>query len=128
MHPNEVLVRAGYEAMARGDGRVLAKMLRPDSRWVVLGNGPAAGVFVGPDEIFAVWKKTAEQTGGGLRLELHEVLANDQRAVAMVTARGDRKGRTMDERQLVVFEFSDGLITEARFVYENPSAYDEFWS
>lgn len=83
---------------------------------------------MGPDEIFGVWKKTAEQTGGGLRLELHDVLANDQRAVAIVTGRGERNGRTMEERQLVVFELSDGLITEARFVYENPSAYDEFWS
>ena len=38
------------------------------------------------------------------------------------------RSRTMEVRQLLVFELSDGLITQARFVCENPSAYDEFWS
>ena len=30
--------------------------------------------------------------------------------------------------ELVVFEIADGFITEARFVYEQPEQYNEFWA
>jgi ketosteroid isomerase-like protein len=55
------------------------------------------------------------------------VLANDERAIALVTARGRRGDRHIAERQIAVFEMNDGKITEATFVYEDPTAYDAFW-
>jgi ketosteroid isomerase-like protein len=113
--------------MARGDGRALAEMLTDTTRWVVCGHGKLAGTYTGPDEIFALWKKIADQTGGGLRLELRDVLANDERAVALVTARGRRGDRDLDERQVVLFEMEADKISEATFVYEDPDAYDSFW-
>jgi ketosteroid isomerase-like protein len=120
-------VRAGYEAMARGDGRALAEMLTDTTRWVACGHGKLAGTYTGRDEIFAVWKRIADQTGGGLGLELRDVLANDERAIALVTARGRRGDRQLAERQIAVFEMNGAKITEATFVYEDPAAYDAFW-
>jgi ketosteroid isomerase-like protein len=114
--------------MARHDGAYLARALAPEARWVVCGKGGFAGTYVGRDAIFAVWKHTAEQTGGGLTLEVHDVLANDARAVVLLTAKGQRDGRTMDERQVAIFEIRNGQITEARFVYEDPDAYEAFWT
>lgn len=129
VHPNESLVREAYSAMAAGDGRTLAKMLTPDTTWVICGKGGLAGSYQGPDKIFGLWKGIAEQTNGGLQLELQDVLANEARAVAIVVARGERNGRVLDERQLAHFEFSaDGKVQTARFIYEDPDAYDAFWT
>lgn len=61
-------------------------------------------------------------------MEPRDVLANDQRAVALVTVRGAREGRTLDERQIVIFEFDGRKVRSASFVYERPEIYDAFWA
>ena len=127
MHANEAFIREAYERMANHDGAYLARALASDARWVVCGKGGFAGTYVGRDSIFEVWKRTAQQTGGGLTLDVHDVLANDDRAVVLLTAKGQRAGRTMEERQVAVFDIRDGQITEARFIYEDPDVYEAFW-
>jgi len=127
MHPNERLVRDTYDAMARGDGRAIAAVLGPSTRWVIRGEGSLAGTYTGPDEIFAFWKQVAAKTAGGLNLELQDVLANDHRAVALVTVRGSRAGRELDEQQVALFEIAEGTFSSATFIYERPEAYDAFW-
>lgn len=128
MHPNEQLLRELYAAMEQGDGRSLAAPLTPESRWVIPGRGPVSGVYTGPDEIFSFWKKIAKQTAGGLRLEVRDVLANDERGVVLVDVLGSRNGRELIGRQVAVYEISDGKVSTATFIYEDPAAYDEFWS
>ena len=128
MHPNEGVLRDAYAAMAAGDGGTLAKLLTPETTWVIAGRGKLSGSYRGPDEVFGLWKAIAAQTGGGLNLEVRDVLANDDRGVVLVTARGERRGRVLDARQVAVFEFGDpGTIRTATFIYEDPEAYDGFW-
>jgi hypothetical protein len=81
-----------------------------------------------PDEILRFWKKVAAQTGGGLQLDVLDVLANDERGVVLVVARGERNRRRLEERQVAVFELHDGTISRATFIYEDPAAYDAFWA
>ncbi len=128
MHENERLIRGAYDAMARGDGRGLATMLTPETKWIIAGRGPLAGTYTGPDEIFGLWKAIASQTGGGLRLVVGDVLANDARAVVLVRAQGTREGKELDERQVAIFEVEAGKVTTATFIYEDPEAYDDFWA
>lgn len=128
MHDNERLVRHAYEAMGKGDGSALAKLLTPTTEWVIRGDGALAGTYTGPDEIFEFWKLVAKKTGGGLRLKVRDVLANDDRAVALVDVSGRRGDVTLDERQIVIFELADGKAMSATFVYEQPDRYDAFWS
>ena len=128
MHSNEKTLRDGYAAMARGDGKVLAEMLAPDARWTIPGHSPLAGTYVGLKEIFSFWKRVAELAPGGLRLEVTDVLANDDRGVVFVVGRGARLGRSIEERGVHVFQFESGLAKEARFYYEDQDAYDAFWS
>ena len=128
MHPNEKLLRDGYAAMARGDGKVLAEMLAPDALWTIPGHSPLAGTYTGLREIFSFWKRVAVLAPGGLRLEVQDVLANDERGVVFVVGRGSRLGRSIEERGVHVFRFEQGRAKEARFFYEDQSAYDAFWS
>src|SRR6266508_1314852 len=119
MHANEQFVRKMYDAMARGDGRQLARVLTAETQWIMPGRGLLSGTYRGPDEIFGLWKRIAEQSGGGLQLELRDVLANDDHAVALASVRGSREGRQLDERQVAVFEFADGQLRSGTFIYED---------
>ena len=127
MHANEKLVRDFYEAMGRGDGKALATAIGPDTQWIILGESELAGTYTGPDEIFDFWKVVYEKTGGGLDLSLRDVLANDERAVALVDVTGSRDGNVLEERQLVEYEIRDSRFVSGTFVYERPWVYDAFW-
>jgi ketosteroid isomerase-like protein len=129
VHANETLLRNAYVAMSAGDGRSLAKLLTADTTWVIAERESLAGVYTGPDDIFGLWRAIAKQTGGGLRLDVQDVLANNERGVVLVTARGERNGRQLDERQVAVFEFGDNsTVVRATSIYEDPDEYDTFWS
>lgn len=128
MHTNEKRLRDGYDAMSRGDGKLLAELLAPDARWTIPGRSPLAGSYSGLKEIFSFWKRVAELAPGGLRLEVLDVLANDDRGVVFVVGRGTRLGRSIEERGVHVFRFEEGQAKEARFYYEDQDAYDAFWS
>lgn len=128
MHKNELLVRESYQAMTNGDGSKLAALLLPSTKWIICGDGALAGTYTGPDEIFQFWKTVASKTGGGLSLELGDVLANNDRVVALVNVTGKRGENLLDERQIVIFELSDSKVTSATFVYEQQKRYDAFWA
>ena len=108
--------------------RRLVRCLMPRRSWIICGAGPLAGTYTGPNEIFGFWKRVAAKTGGGLELELEDVLANDERAVALVSVRGRRAGRELEERQVAVFEIAGGKFRRATFMYERPEIYDAFWA
>ena len=121
-------IRRGYEAMARGDGTVLAAMLSPDATWHIPGRSPLAGSHRGLGAIFAFWKKVAVLADGGMKLEVLDVLANQERAAVFVVGRSHRKGLTLEERGVHIYRFQAGKVIEGRFYYEDQDAYDEFWS
>ena len=63
-----------------------------------------------------------------MRLEVVDVLANEQRAVVFVVGRSKRKGISFEERGMHVYELKDSKALSARFYYEDQLAYDKFWS
>jgi ketosteroid isomerase-like protein len=111
-HPNEALTRKGYEAFGAGDLDTLRELFDPNVVWHLAGRGPLAGDYRGVDEVFGVFAKTVELTGGTFNLEVHDVLANDEHAVALVVARGQRDGKSLEDRQAHVLHVKDGKVTE----------------
>jgi hypothetical protein len=53
-----------------------------------------------------------ELTAGTFRAELHDVVADDRHTVAMHLAMGQREGRTLEDREVLVFHVSDGRLVE----------------
>jgi hypothetical protein len=127
-HPNETLLRNGYEAFEKGDLDTLRGIFAEDIVWHSPGKGPLAGEYRGIDQVFGLFAKVAELSGGTLRNDLHDVLANDEHAVALVTVRGERAGVTLADLQSHVFHVSDGKVTEVWLVAEDLYANDAFWS
>ena len=95
-HPNEDLVRKGYQAFGTGDLDTLTQLFTDDIQWHTPGRSPLAGDLKGRDEVFAQFAKIAELSGGSFRLEIHDVIANDEHAIALVTASGSREGKSLD--------------------------------
>src|SRR5205823_1359716 len=77
-HPNEDLVRRGYEAFATGDMATLNELFADDVVWHAPGHNELAGTFRGKDEVFANLQKNMELTGGTFKLEIHDLLADDE--------------------------------------------------
>ena len=46
-------------------------------------------------------------------IELHDVLANDEHAVALYTARGERAGKQLNDNEVQIYHFRDGKMSEA---------------
>ena len=89
-HPNVELTRRGYEAFAKGDLATLSELIADDVTWHSNDAGPLSGTYHGRDEVFGFFGRLAEETAGTFRLDVHDVLANDEHAVALCTLSASR--------------------------------------
>jgi ketosteroid isomerase-like protein len=128
-HPNEELVREGYAAFGRGDLDMLQhRFFASDIRWHFPGRSPFGGDYTGIGEVMTWLGRTFEASGGTIRIQLHDVIGNDEHVVALTTVRAEREGRNLEDNTVQVFHIQDGKATE---VWTHPAdlyASDEFWS
>ncbi len=125
-HPNEDLVRRGFDAFSKGDVDTLRELFEQDAVWHAPGRGPLSGDHRGVDEILGFFARTMELTAGTFRVELHDVLANDEHAVALYVARGEREGRTLEDKSVLVSHVRNGRLAETWTYFEDQYAGDEF--
>ena len=83
-HPNAVALRTGYAAFAAGDMDTVSSLFADDIAWHQAGNGPLAGDLAGKDAVFGTFAQLVQLTAGTFGQEIHDVVANDDHAVAMV--------------------------------------------
>ena len=112
----------------RARAQKVSDFFADDVVWHIGGRGPLAGDYRGKDEVLGFLAKTLEMTGGTFTLEIHDVLANDEHAVALVVARGEREGKTLEDRQAHVLHIKDGKVTEYWGHPGDQYAIDEFLS
>ena len=127
-HPNVGLVKQGYEAFAKGDMATLADVLDENMVWHTSGNNPLAGEYKGRDAVFKMFAQLVELSGGTFRNEPHDILANDEHAVALTRETARRQGKQLDEPSIQVYHIRDGKVTEAWSFEYDSRRYDEFWS
>jgi uncharacterized protein len=127
-HPNEDRIRKGYEAFSTGNFQALDEVFAEDILWHVGGRSPFTGDYKGRQEVYGFFAKLAENSGGTLRLEIHDVLANDEHGVAFVHTTAQREGRILDDNTLHAFELEGGTVKEFWGYPGDPYAADEFWS
>jgi uncharacterized protein len=127
-HPNEEPVRRAFDAFASGDVEALRELMEPDSVWHAPGRNPLAGDHRGVEAILGYFARTMELTGGTFRTELHDVVANDEHAVSLFAARGQRQGRTLDVRNVLVTHVRNGKLGETWLFPGDQYASDEFFA
>jgi uncharacterized protein len=125
---NEALLRRMFEAFARKEGFALRGLFAEDAVWTVPGHGVMAGIHRGRDEIFRFLQRLPKETDGTYGSVLRDVLASDERAAALYTARGTRRGRTLELDQLLLFRIENGLVREVLALPSDPDAFEMFWA
>jgi ketosteroid isomerase-like protein len=127
-HPNEELLRKGYDAFGKGDMDTIRELFAPDIVWHAPGRNPLSGDYRGVDEVLQQFGKVFEMTGGSFNLEIHDIIANDEHAAVLVRAKGERDGKKLDDQSVQVWHIKDGKATEQWLYPGDPYATDEFFS
>jgi ketosteroid isomerase-like protein len=128
-HPNADLVREGVAAFQRGDLDALQRLyFAEDIGYHVPGRSPVAGDYKGTAQVLAFFGRLFELSGGTLQVELHDVVANDQHAVALLVIRAERAGKQLQDNTVLTCHIRDGKITEIWSHDTDLYAVDEFWS
>jgi len=125
---NAVLVRQIFDAFARRQGFALRGLFAEDAVWTVPGRGAMAGVYRGREEIFRFLARLPRETRGTYGSELVDVLASEERAAALYRARGERRGRTLELDQVLLFRIECGLVQEVLALPSDPEAFETFWA
>ncbi len=127
-HPNEILIRSGYEAFKAGDIPGVLKIFASDISWTIPGRSPLAGTYTGPDEVLSFFQKLAEQTAGTFELELIDVLAGDKHVAAIVKIRAQRGDRTLDTSGVHLWTIANGHATRFVGLPQDQYVDDEFFA
>jgi ketosteroid isomerase-like protein len=106
----------------------LRELFDPQIVWHFPGWSPLAGDHRGVDAVLGFFGRTMELTAGTFRAELHDVVADDLHSVGMHLATGEREGRRLEDREVLVFHIRDGQVAEVWQYIEDQYTYDEFFS
>jgi hypothetical protein len=126
-HPNAQLLERAFNAFGR-DPLTVARTIDEDAVWRVPGANAMSGEYHGRDAILKFLRQTQVLTGGTYRTELRYVVADDDRAVAVYRARGERDGRAIDIEQALFCVVRDGRLVDVTAVPFDGAAFDAFWS
>lgn len=110
-HPNAELVRSAYEALNLYDLDVFLSAFAEDA--VMHG---ADGEVTGRDAIRTVVEELIALSNRTLRIEVHDVVANDDHTVALQITTAQLGDRHLRDRVVYVFHIEDKLIRDAFFV------------
>jgi ketosteroid isomerase-like protein len=125
---NEALVRRIFDAFARKEGLRLRHVFADDAVWTVPGGGAMGGVYRGREEILRFLGRLPKETGGTYGSRLIDVLASDDRAAALYRATGERRSRSLDLDQVLLFRIADGLVREVLALPADPAVFEAFWA
>ena len=128
-HPNVELLRKGYAAFAAGDMATVENIFADDIVWHAPGNNPISGDFKGKEQVFGLFAKLMELTGGTFRQEIHDIVANDEHAVVLAENGAQRPdGRSWQGRAAHVWHVANGKCTEYWLFADDQAAADAFFS
>ena len=128
-HPNVGLIRSAYEAFAKMDVATLTERIAENATWHVTGHHAFSGDYKGRDQILGLFATLAQDTGGTLSLEVHDILANDGHGIVLLREKAQRKGQNLDANEVHVYHMDhEGRATEFWEFPEDQRSYDAFWS
>jgi len=106
-HPNAAAVRKALEALEGGDFEAQMDLLADDVVWHEIGN---------PEPVRGKQALGERMSAGGadfdITVTVHDVVANDEHAIALVNAVATRGGQTLEYRTAEIVHLQGGKITE----------------
>jgi ketosteroid isomerase-like protein len=121
-HPNVAVVRRAMQAMnemdmskANEEMAVVDAFMADDIVWHEIGRAEPRR---GKDELRATMSEFSDTT---IKYDLHDVIANDEHAIALGTATATRNGKTLEYRTAEIFHIRDGRAVE-RWAFSDDTA------
>ncbi|HEY8741023.1 MAG TPA: nuclear transport factor 2 family protein [Candidatus Dormibacteraeota bacterium] len=122
-------LREGYEAFGRGDLEAIRGQFNPDIVWHIGGQSPMSGDYKGIDAVFEFFGRIFTETGGTLKNDVHDILANDTHGIVLLTQSAERNGKKLSMNFVqVVHRDAELRVTESWFLPLDANAVDEFWA
>jgi uncharacterized protein len=124
-HPNADLARKATDALSKGDIETFLSLHTDDTIVHFPGRGPLAGDYKGKDGVAQMFQKQMQMLDGPPEIMSHDILANDEHFVVLNNVRGTRKGKTLEQQQVVVGHARDGKIAEVWLQFSDQQTMDE---
>jgi uncharacterized protein len=125
---NSAIIRKAYEDFAHGKIPAVFAAFDAAITWHVPGHSPLSGDFTGHDQIGEFFRRTMELSGGAFSIDVHNVLADDDTVVALVTVNAQRNGVSASFPEVHVWRMKDGKVIEFREYQGDEQREDRFWS
>lgn len=121
-HPNAAAYRKAAEAMSAGQFEGIADSLADDIVWWMIGvDEPLRGKA-------ALMAMMSTASDFEIKVDLHDVVANDDHLVGLAKATVTRNGRTLTYRTAEIHHVKDGKITERWAFSDDTEAIKKFFA
>ena len=105
-HPNAAAVRQAQERFEQsGDMTSMADLMADDIVWHQLGADDVHGKQ-------ALVEYMSSMPMGGITVDTHDIVANDEHCIQLVTATATMGDRTLTYRTAEIYHMRDGKVTE----------------
>ena len=126
-HPNEELLRRAEEAQGRGDVQAMTDMFADDAVVHIGGRSKMAGDFKGRDQLIEVYGRFMQALGDVVEMTTHDILANDTHGIQLQSVTAERDGQRITIKAIGVLHFTNGKVSEAWFLDEDPYTADAWY-
>jgi ketosteroid isomerase-like protein len=128
-HPNATKLKEVVAAFQGGDLDALINAYAADAIYRVAGDNVVSGSYQGHAAIRDFFIHLGQVTEGTMRLEMQDMLADDDHAVMFWRVTAERDGNSLDATGAMAFKIdADGKISESWFLYSDQRAYDAFYA
>jgi ketosteroid isomerase-like protein len=125
---NTTIIRKAYDDFAKGDIPAVLEAFDTSITWHVPGHSPLSGDHKGLDGVVGFFDHTMALCGGIFAIEVHNVLAEEDVVVALVTVKAERNGRSAAFPEVHVWRLAEKKVTEFREFQGDEQTEDRFWS
>jgi len=92
-----------------------------------LGGG-LSGEKRGRDAIIGYFGELAARSNGSIKVNVEDLALGDRYAIGIHTTHAKRDGKSLDQREILVFRISGGKIREGLEFPEDSAQLADFWS
>ena len=122
-HPNAAILRRALEALDTGDMQAGMELLADDVEWHEIGNPePMRG-----KQALAQRYLSGEDPGFTITGDAHDIVANDEHAIALVNATATKDGKEFHYRTAEIVHVKDGKITARWAFSDDTDAINRFF-
>ncbi len=127
-HPNEAVLRRGYDAFKAGDLDTVLSIFSEDIVLHIGGSSQISGDHRGHQQAMSMFGKIAELSEGTYTQDIHDILANDTHGAVMLNSHGHRAGQSIDAREVHIWHLADGKLTEGWTMSSDQATLDALFA